>query len=317
MKRKISAVLLLVVAITFNSLAQKAENGKIIITGSRFTYPLLEKWIAEFKKHYPEVPFRIIARGGPNVDSANLVINAHVLKPEEIRPGYKVVNISKYSLLPVANAKNPGLKEWANSGIKEKQFKKLFFEKVDPLAPKKEEKKTAPSVFKPVLYTRLEKACAPTTFAKNFGFEQADILGKQIGGDDKHLITAIERDTNGVTYNNLGLIYDLGTRKVKTGLAVVPLDLNGNGKLDTDENFYASLDDVIDRLEKKKYSEIVTEYVNISYPATVDASNKNLTLFINWVLENGQQYNHDFGFLNFEKETLIQQKELLSFSLNK
>lgn len=316
MKRKIIAIFLLLTA-TYSLHAQKAENGKIIITGSRFTYPLLEKWITEFKKQYPDVPFRVIARGGPNVDSANLIINAHVLNPEEIRPGYKVVNISQYTLLPVANAKNPALQEWAVSGIKEKQFKTLFFKKVDPFAPKKEEKKTDPSVIKPVLYTRLDKACAPTTFAKNFGFEQADILGKQIGGDDKHLITAIERDTNGVTYNNLGMIYDLTTRKVKTGLAVVPLDLNGNGKLDADENFYASLDQVIERLEKKKYSEIVTEYVNISYPGAIDESNKNLALFLNWILENGQQFNHDFGFLNFEKEKLVQQKELLSFSLNK
>lgn len=317
MKRKIIAIFTFLIATAFSTQAQKAENGKVIITGSRFTYPLLEKWIAEFQKQYPDVPFRIIARGGPNVDSANLIINAHVLNPEEIRSGYKVVNISRYSILPVANAKNPAVKEWAVSGIKEKQLKTLFFKKVDPFAPKKEEKKSDASVIKPVLYTRLDKACAPTTYARNFGFEQADILGKQIGGDDKHLITAIERDTNGVTYNNLGMIYDLATRKVKTGLAVIPLDLNGNGKLDADENFYASLDDVIDHLEKKRYSEIATEYVNISYPGTIDESNKNLKLFLNWVLENGQQFNHDFGFLNFEKEKLVQQKELLSFSLNK
>jgi phosphate transport system substrate-binding protein len=300
--KKIIISLLFVLIVILNIQAQHAANGKVIITGSRFTYPLLEKWIAEFQKQYPDVPFRIIARGGPNVDSANLVINAHELSPEEIRPGYKVVNISKYSILPVANAKNPSLKTWTSSGIKEKQFKKLFFEKVDPLAPKKEEKKS--DVYKPLLYTRLEKACAPTTFARNFGFEQQDLLGKQIGGDDKHLIAAIEKDTNGVTYNNLGLIYDLTTRKIKTNLAVIPFDLNGNGKLEADENFYSSLDEVIDRIEKKSYSEITTAYVNISYPETINESNKNLILFLNWVLENGQQFNHQFGFLNFEKNKL-------------
>ena len=87
--------------------AQKPENGKIIITGSRFAYPLVEKWIAEFKKEYPEVPFRIIARGGTNVDSANLIINAHKLRTEEIKAGNYVVNIGRYALLPVANARNP------------------------------------------------------------------------------------------------------------------------------------------------------------------------------------------------------------------
>ena len=113
------------------------------------------------------------------------------------------------------------------------------------------------------------------------------------------------------------MIYDLSTRKIKSNLAVIPFDLNGNGKLDAEENFYASLDDVIDRLEKKSYSEIATAYVNISYPSTINESNKNLVLFLNWILENGQQFNHEFGFLDFEKNKLIEQKELLSFSLNK
>lgn len=316
MNKKIIFTVFLLFASIYSNYAQKAENGKIILTGSRFTYPLLEKWIAEFKKQYPEVPFRIIARGGPNVDSANLIVNAHELAADEIRPGYKVVNISKYTLLPVANSKNPALSNWTANGIKEKQFKKLYFEKVDPLAPKKEERKDH-NTYKPTLYTRLEKACAPTTFAKNFGFEQQDLLGKQIGGDDKHLITAIEKDTNGITYNNLGMIYDLSTRKIKSNLAVIPFDLNGNGKLDAEEKFYASLDDVIDRLEKKSYSEIATAYVNISYPSTINESNKNLVLFLNWILENGQQFNREFVFLDFEKNKLIEQKELLSFSLNK
>ena len=300
-----------------SSFSQTAADGKVVVTGTRFSYPLVEKWIEEFKKEYPNVPFRLITRGNLNVDSANLMINAHKLHPEEIKGGNYVVNIGRYALLPVANAKNPLVAEWNKKGIKEKQLKKLFFKKYDPYGEEEEVKEKHKNEYKPTVYTRAQKACAPISFARYFGFEQDDILGKPIGGDDKHLITAIENDTNGITYNNLGFIYDINTRKVKNKLAVVPIDLNGNGKIDEDESFYNNLDDLISRLEKGKITDIPVEYLNISYQSQAVETNKNLNLFLEWVLSKGQQYNHAFGFLDFEPEVLAKQKEIYQASINK
>lgn len=272
--------------------AQSNDQNKIIITGSRFTYPLLEKWIEEFQKENPDVKFRLIPRGTPNVDSANFIINAHELSQEEIRVGYKVVNINRYAILPVANEKNPHVKEYFEQGIKEKELKKLFFHKHDPFAnvdKDKEAKRKEKHLKGLVLYTRQQKACAPTTFAKNYGFLQEDILGTPIGGDDKHLIQAVIKDTNGLTYNNLGLIYDLKTRTINPKLRVVPIDLNNNGKLDDSEKFYNTLDEVITRLETKQVSQISIGYVNISFPQDSE-KNRTITLFLNWILANGNKY---------------------------
>jgi phosphate transport system substrate-binding protein len=297
--------------------SQTASNGKIILTGTRFSYPLIEKWIEEFKKEYPEVPFRLITRGSLNTDSANLIVNAHKLHPEEIKGGNYVVNIGRFALLPVANSKNPLLPEWDKKGLKEKELKKLFFLKYDPFGDEEEVKDKHKNAYKPTLYTRAQKACAPISFARNYGFEQDDILGKPIGGDDKHLLMAIENDTNGITYNNLGFIYDLKTRKVKNKLAVIPLDLNSNGKLDEEETFYNTLDEVIRHLEKEKPSEIAIEHLNISYQSQAVETNKNLSLFVNWVLTKGQQYNHAYGFLEFEPESLTKQIQIFEASLGK
>ena len=43
--------------------------------------------------------------------------------------------------------------------------------------------------------------------------------------------------------NNLNFVYDLDTRKPYTGIEVIPIDLNG--KIDPDENFYGTLDDIM------------------------------------------------------------------------
>ncbi len=290
----------------------QAQNGKVIITGSRFTYPLLEKWIAEFSKTNPDVAFRIIARGGPNVDSANVIINAHTLSPEEIRPNYSIINIGRYALLPVANSKSPLLAGYEEKGIKPADFKQLFFYKHDAIEEHEKKKKKDNGSYKPTLYTRAQIACAPTTFARYYGFEQADIIGKPIGGDDKHLIQAIQKDTNGLTYNVLGLIYDLKTRAVKPGLTVLPVDLNNNGKLDENEKIYASLDNLTQYLETQNNPKIPIEYVNISIPTNKTDASDNIDRFIKWVLSEGQKYNHEYGFLDFERETLAKQVELLN-----
>ncbi len=291
-----------------------AQSSTIILSGSRFTYPLVERWMLEYSKLHPGVALKINPRGGANADSANLIINAHELSPEEIRSGYKVVNIGRYVLLPVASKKNPSVQEYLAKGISEKAVKKLFFEKYEPFEEKENKKaleKEKAALKGLTVYTREQKACAPTTFARHYGFEQPDIRGKRIGGDDKHLIQVLLKDSTGITYNNPGLIYDLKTRKVREGLAVLPVDLNNNGKLDEEENFYTNLDVLIAALEKKEHSEIVYGNINLSFPQDLE-QHKELTEFVLWALKDGQQYIHEYSFLNLESENLNKQISSLS-----
>lgn len=313
MKTKIISILLLSLLALPAAYAQQPATNKIIVTGSRFTYPLLEKWIAEYKKVNPTATIKINPRGGPDADSANLIINAHELSEKEIRPGYKVIDVNRYVLLTVANSKSDFAKQYAQTGIRDKDLKKLFFEKWDPFESADEkDKKKKEKAHTTTLYTREQLACAPTTFARHYGFEQKDLIGKGIAGDDKHLIYAVLKDSNGITYNNLGLIYDLKTRKVKEGLTVIPEDLNGNGKLDEEENIYHTLDAVIAKAEDKKYSEIIVGNVNFSFPQDVETSNKELYNFISWILAEGVKYNHEFGFLDQDKESLNKQVAILN-----
>ncbi|MBY0427221.1 MAG: hypothetical protein K2Q22_16420 [Cytophagales bacterium] len=312
--KKTIILIALSLSYSFLALSQGTSSDKIILTGSRFTYPLLEKWIEEYKKTNPTAQIRIIARGSSNADSANLIINAHELAPEEIRPGYSVVNLSRYVLVPVANSKNKAIAPYLDKGLKVKEFKKLFFDKFDPFLSSEElEEKSKKQIAlskQVTIYTRQQKACAPTTFAKNYGYEQADILGKQIAGDDKHLIQAVLKDTTGITYTNLGFAYDRNSRLVVDKISVIPLDFNNNGKLDDDEKFYGTLDQAISRLETNPEKSLAIGNVNISFPKQI-ASDSNTSKFLNWILENGQKYNHEYGFLNLEPEVLVQQKAIL------
>ncbi|MCR6638773.1 MAG: hypothetical protein NVV82_07215 [Sporocytophaga sp.] len=182
--------------------------------------------------------------------------------------------LGKYAILPVANVNSPVLKNISEKGLKEKEYKELFFEDENEQFEEKKKK----SKYEVNLYTRESRSCAPIAFASHFGYEQSSIKGKGISGDDKYLIHAVKKDTAGVTYNNLGLIYDLSTRKTVEGIAVLPLDLNGNGKLDGDEKIFDNLDKVIEKLEKEEISSVPVENINVVYDLAND--NKNIRLFL-------------------------------------
>jgi phosphate transport system substrate-binding protein len=274
--------------------AQQPIHNKVIITGTRFTYPVVEKWVTEFKKTHPNVAIALAPLGTPAADSANVKIVSHDIAPSDLKAGDTYVALAKYGLLTIANAKSPLVPYYQNKGLQEADVDKLFFT-------------TTPGTFKNyVVYTRQQESCAPTTFASQHGHTFADLSGTKISGDDKALFNAMKKDSLGISYNNLGYVYDIQTRKLNAGIAILPVDLNRNGKIDADEQFYNTLDDVIRKFETTSNPLLSVEDVNFVYAK--NTSNPDITVFLNWVLTEGQKYNHEIGFLNFNSEELNKQK---------
>jgi phosphate transport system substrate-binding protein len=124
----------------------------------------------------------------------------------------------------------------------------------------------------------------------------------------------VKQDVTGVSFNNLGFVYNLKTRRVADGLAVIPIDLNTNGKIDTDEQIYKTVDDVIAFIEKTNHAAFVTERVNVLF--NKDSKNEAAGIFLHWVLSKGQKFNHDLGFLYLEPSVLEEQKIMAGSNFN-
>jgi phosphate transport system substrate-binding protein len=283
--------------------AKPAKQEKVvIITGTRFAYPLLQKWIDDYNSFNPNAQVIIEARGSNDPAAYDIMIEAYD-QDEEVKKNREYVYIGRYAILPVANSKSTFAKVYSDKGLNKDLINQLFFH--DIYADKeKEQKIRAPYT----IYTRLQKAGAPIAFTKYFGYEQKDIKGKAIAGSDEHLFKAILRDSTGVTYLPLTLIYDHATKKTIEGITVLPVDLNGNNKINDEEKFYEDLSTVIEKLEDtdlKEVKNIPIEYLHLS----IDKNNTNFAAieFLKWVIQNGQDDLHDFGYLKpepnrFEKE---------------
>ena len=300
MKKNIysTIVVVIVLFLTFTINAQK-KSDYIYLSGTKFTYPLIQQWVNEYTKIHPSAHIKIQNVKQAN-DSTNIKIVAHPLAPGEIKAGEEVFNVSRFALLPITNVRNIEPKIAFKKGITQEELKKLFF--IDPLSVLENDDKKQPQL---TVYTRANQACSSISFANHFGQNFGGIKGKKISGDDQFLIVAVQKDSTGITYNNLGYIYDLTNRTPIKGIKIIPIDINENGKIDKEEQIYDNLDKLTAYLDNNQNNKSIPED-NVSFILDKNKENALTTDFINWILSDGQKYTHQYGFLNNLKENNTQ-----------
>jgi phosphate transport system substrate-binding protein len=283
-----TVALLFGTAIASSFINKVQEKKSITVTGTRFFYPLVEKWAEEFRKENPDVDI-IVKFGLQNADIS--MTGTPVDKENPDKGKYTVV--SKFAVVPIINGQNPAWTELQKRGLSEADFEKIYF--------RGDQQQNSFAVNSgltvPIrVYTR--GACASATFSRHFGKQINDLanLDTKIA-DDEVLLQNVLNDSLGVAYNNLGFVYDLQTRKQKPGIKVVPVDLNGNGKIDSDENFYDNLDQLILKLETAHI-----DFPPVGKMVFIYKEDKpEVKAFVNWVQTKGQHYNHSLGFLNTQQ----------------
>jgi len=295
---KKSSVFLVMLVATASALAQAPATIKI--TGTRFTFPVFNKWASAYKAIHPEVNI-IIASGVP-ADSADILIASYSIKPGDVKNGQTSVSLGRYVQLPVVNNQRKDLKQITAKGFTDRTVKEIYFTDAD----QRPTGITTPFT----VYKRQKAACSSVSFANHFGSEHSNIKGIGVAGDDVDLLASVKRDVNAVSHNSLGIIYNLTTRKVNDSIAIVPIDLNENGKVDASENIYSTVDDVVAFAERTNHPKLPIENINVIFSKTKNY--KAVADFLSWVITNGQQYNHAFGLLNLQAGTIEAETKILA-----
>ena len=279
----------------------QAAKDKVVITGVRFAYPLVEKWIRDYSASNPNVEIVIDSRTITDPEKYDLLIEAYEHE-KEVKATREYVSIARYALIPVANSTSQFAKEYGDKGLNEKLIKQIFFHDI---YAEKNKDVTVPFT----IYTRIQKAGAPLTFAKYFGYEQQNIKGKAIAGADEHLIKALLKDETGITYTTPGLAFDLASRKPVTGITIIPVDLDGNGRVAKDEKLTENLDLLVTALETQKVKNVPVEYLHFSIGK--QSTNQEAKKFLLWVADHAEADLHQYGYLKPEEKKLQSEKEKL------
>ena len=283
------------------AIAQEKTTDKIIITGVRFAYPLIEKWIQDYKSVNPSAEIVIESRTINDPAKYDLLVEAYEQDPS-VKETRDYLNFGRYALLPVANSSSAFALAYGKKGLTKNQIKQLYFHDLLAEKDKDEEIKTPVTV-----YTRLQKAGAPITFAQYFGYQQQNIKGKSIGGADEHLIKALLKDSTAISYASLNLLFDQQNRKPLPGLTIIPVDLDDNNRVSDAERGYTSLDQFIQLLEEREQKNIPVGYLHLSISKL--NTNTAAVKFLLWIIENGQHDLNTYGFLKPESKRFEADKE--------
>jgi phosphate transport system substrate-binding protein len=149
------------------------------------------------------------------------------------------------------------------------------------------------------VYTRSDACGAAETWAAFLGKKQEDLLGVGVYGDPG-LAQAVQKDISGIGYNNINYAYDAATKLPVKGIKVVPVDINGNGLLDGEENFYATSNDIVKAIATGKYPSPPAR--NLHFVSQGIPEGKEVREFISWVLTEGQRFVTEAGYINLTRE---------------
>jgi len=287
-------------------------SGKLSISGAWALYPLVARWTEQFQKKNPSVRIDLQAGGaGKGVADvlAGLVDIGMVSREvyaEELTRGAAAIAVARDAVVVTLNQKNPFLKLIQEKGISRQIFQAIwiegrikFWEEIFGF-----HSKTQINV-----YTRSDACGAAETWASFLGAHQENLRGVAIYGDPG-LAEAVRRDPAGIGFNNLNFAFDPRTRKPHIGLAICPFDLNGNGRIEPEENFYEERDHLILAISSRTYPSPPARdlYLVIKRPL----SNLLIIEFLRWILEEGQNLVEDCGYVAMDKKAIEAEKEKLS-----
>ena len=300
------ALLLVTSLSTRNAMSQAKDDlkGNISISGAFALYPLTVKWAEEFKKLHPGVKFDISAGGaGKGMTDAlakmvDIGLVSREISPEEVKKGAFAIAVTKDAVVPTVSAANPNIKDILANGLDHDAAVNVFITgKAKTWGQAIGTKSSVPIR----IYTRSDACGAGETWAKYLGKKQEDLLGVGVFGDPG-LAQAVSKDPSGIAYNNIGYAYDAKTKKPNPGIKVLPLDVNNNGKIDPDENFYDTMDAIVNAIATGKYPSPPAR--DLYFVTSGKPVKKELVEFIKWSLTEGQKYVLESGYINLPKEKL-------------
>jgi phosphate transport system substrate-binding protein len=300
----LTAILLINACSPVQSSGQNKLKGRISVSGAFALYPMAVKWAEEFRKIYPDVKIDISAGGAGKgiTDVLNNMVDIGMasrdIYPEELKRGALPVAVTKDAVVAVVSGSNPLISEVLSKGLtrdaciniwilgKYKTWNQVFDTKLKA----------------PIhVYTRSDACGAAEVWAKFLGENQEDLLGSGVFGDPG-LALAVKKDAIGIGYNNIGYVYDFNTGRQVPGISVVPIDLNNNGKIDLDEDFYGSENQLIEAIAKGKYPSPPAR--DLFFVLNRKPDSNVVREFIKWVLTDGQKFVNKTGYIQLPREKI-------------
>lgn len=288
--------------------ARKAAlDGEIQLSGAFALYPLVVRWADEFKKIHPKVRIDISAGGAGKgiTDALAKVVDLGMVSREihqaELDKGAFSIAVAKDAVVITVNSSNPLIYQISTIGVTRDDAIGLW--KTQTAKTWGNILGTASTI--PVhVYTRSDACGAADTWAAYLGIKQEDLEGTAVFGDPG-ITSVVQRDRIGIGFNNIAYAYNLKTKLPYRNIAVMPLDLNENGRIDIDENFYKTSTELTAAIADGRYPSPPAR--DLYLVCNGKPTKPEVVEFLMFVLTKGQQWATESGYVPLSTEKLDEQ----------
>nr|WP_321486888.1 PstS family phosphate ABC transporter substrate-binding protein [uncultured Draconibacterium sp.] len=295
----------LIALILISSCASKSsKENTISISGAFAIYPLVVKWSEEYQKEHPEVRFNI-SGGGAGKGMADALAGAvdlgmfsREIAQEEKDKGVWWIGLTIDAVVPTISSKNPFLDSLKVRGLSRDEFKAIFIDNTITSWNAFFQNDNGNEI---TVYTRSDACGAAGTWAKYLDGKQENLKGVGIYGDPG-LAEAVSKDPLGIAFNNTIFAYDIKTGAKREGIDVIPIDINSNGRIDPNENFYNSFDNILQAIANGVYPAPPAR--ELYFVAKGKPQKKAVLNFIKWTLTKGQAFVKEAGYVPIEQSKI-------------
>lgn len=285
-----------------------ASEQTVSISGAFALYPLTVRWTQVYQESHPAIRFDISAGGaGKGMTDvlngmADIAMVSREIRDEEIKQGASPVAVARDAVVFTANQDNPLVSELLGRGASANTLAPIWLSE-NPGTWEEWLGLSSSGTGHPIHpYTRADASGAGEMAAKYLGANAQDELNGVAVQGDPGLLEAVRGDSAGLGYNNIAFAYDPESGQPFKGIAIIPLDLNDNGRLDEEEKIYADRSMIVDAIAAGKYPSPPSR---VLYLVVKDQPSDAVKSFLRWILADGQQYVSEVGYVRLP-DTLLQ-----------
>ena len=272
------------------------QETTISVSGAFALYPMMITWAEEYQKLHPEVRIDVSAGGAGKGMSdvlggaVDIGMISREVTPEETSKGAYALPVVKDAVFATVSSQNPALPALLEKGINAEILKGIYI--TGEITTWDQVTGSSGKGVELHIYTRSDSSGAAEIWAKFLGKRQEDLLGIGVFGDPG-ILDAVIKDPQGLAYNNLNYAYDIDSGLPVTGAAVVPIDVNGNGLIDLDEELDTK-QRAINAVASGRYPSPPARDLNL---VTKGKPSGAIGEFLTWVLEDGQSFVEQAGYI--------------------
>ncbi|MGN0028652.1 MAG: PstS family phosphate ABC transporter substrate-binding protein [Marinilabiliaceae bacterium] len=230
-------------------------HGRVSLSGAFALYPLAVRWANDFTRLHPDVRVEVDAGGAGKgiTDALTGMVDFGMLSRElgqdELGSGAEPFVVAKDAVVPTISLANPHYAELVRRGLTREVARRVWTGDGDLTWGEILGNDATDRV---VVFTRSDACGAADTWASWFGLKQEDLKGEGLNGDPS-VAAAVAKEPAAIGFNNVGFAYDSRTHQPVDGLRVLPIDIDGNGQIDPEEDFYATSDELARAISRGLY----------------------------------------------------------------